>query len=410
MTPFFIVFMLFAGGMALLRYLQRSEQHWKDAARMLGIEYDSQSLFGPTAIDGYVDGVHVRVERIQNQNEHSTQYRLRYPELDVTFRLQPKGVITAIKEVFGAKDISLGDPVFDAAFHVTASDPAAVRRFFNARRRERVLRVLTRYENTSMTAVRLEAKSKGRAQNAGVIVSSVRTFVRLVETLYARETVVRPPDFEWDTSQQDDVQAYATSLPVPEEPPPLPEGTAETAPSTAPPPLPASPAAEVPVSPARSDAAAADAVERSASDSPGPLTDPLADKGGGPAAPVTLELVVVSALCAEVFGSGLSHMDSERTFDESYKGRGVRWSGTLERLDEFYSDRVFGSEPGAKATLSVNDTGMDLPVRAIVHVTREAGDLLRGHEGEPVEFAGALVHCDAFQRHLMIGDGAVRMS
>lgn len=100
-----------------------------------------------------------------------------------------------------------------------------------------------------------------------------------------------------------------------------------------------------------------------------------------------------------------------QAFEQHYKGRPVRWSGTLQKLDDFSYDLVFGTDPGGKAILDVCElTGGPYGGRAVQAIVRlPAADVepLRPRIGETLTFSGTLVSCDSFMRNLYVADGRI---
>ena len=102
-------------------------------------------------------------------------------------------------------------------------------------------------------------------------------------------------------------------------------------------------------------------------------------------------------------------MEVTKTFDETYAGQHVEWSGTLDRVDSYYSDYVFGSGPGAKASIIVHEiegTGYGGGTCiAIVQLDEATGEAWRDRRGETLSFKGKLVKCEPYMRTLYVSAG-----
>ena len=128
-----------------------------------------------------------------------------------------------------------------------------------------------------------------------------------------------------------------------------------------------------------------------------------------PERPEDEDSVDLATICEDLFGPESRSFDGARIFEEKYAGRPVHWSGTLQRVDSFYRDMVFGDGPGARANLLVYEVQQGpyggREVQAVVRLPEGADDPLRSRRGERIAFAGVLVRCDSFMRNLFVDSG-----
>lgn len=192
-------------------------------------------------------------------------------------------------------------------------------------------------------------------------------------------------------------RAGPSATPEPETPPPAPaplgkKGPAET--SVQPvrePPRPYRPA----VSPARL---------AEASQPPGSVV-------AGPAhreQPGELRLDVAS-VCETLFDPKLMSYETNRLFDNRYKGATVHWKGTVRRANVYSYDSTFREE-GTRAEFDVHEvkqTYGSRPVKAFVQLPKEAAEAIGARIGEEASFEGRLLTCEGSARRLYVADARI---
>ena len=139
-----------------------------------------------------------------------------------------------------------------------------------------------------------------------------------------------------------------------------------------------------------------------------PDPTPAPEHNGDPvAAPTTATAPVLdaSAVSHELFGTRRTGFETQRIFDEGFRGRRVRGSGTLARIETFVSDVVFGRTPGTRVTLELSELegeGYGRDVRLVAALAHDRETELRHSRGEEFEVEGTLVRCDPFLRTLFV--------
>ena len=118
----------------------------------------------------------------------------------------------------------------------------------------------------------------------------------------------------------------------------------------------------------------------------------------------------MKAVCEELFDPGIVSNRTTQLFEERYRNRNVRWTGTLTRVRSYRSDLVFGNEPGTKATFEIHESGGQYgggTVQAIVSLPVQAEATLEGKTGERLTFDGTLASCDGLMRNLYVRKGSL---
>lgn len=116
------------------------------------------------------------------------------------------------------------------------------------------------------------------------------------------------------------------------------------------------------------------------------------------------------AVCAALFDSKLMSYETNRLFDERYKGETIRWHGTLRRASAYSYDFTFGEGGGTKAEFDLHEVHQGLGtriVRAYVQLPLEDAARVSGRVGEMVTFEGRLLTCEGSSRRIYVGEGRV---
>jgi hypothetical protein len=116
----------------------------------------------------------------------------------------------------------------------------------------------------------------------------------------------------------------------------------------------------------------------------------------------------VEQVCEHLFAGNALGNDVTRTFDETYSGESVSWTGIVDRVDSYYSDYIFGRGPGAKVTVKIHElTGTGYGANsciAVVQVDEVRGADLKDRRGDSVSFKGTLVKCEPYMRTLFVAE------
>lgn len=116
------------------------------------------------------------------------------------------------------------------------------------------------------------------------------------------------------------------------------------------------------------------------------------------------------AVCAALFDSKLMSYETNRLFDERYKGELIRWRGTLRRASAYSYDFTFGEGGGTKAEFDLHEVQHSLGtrmVKAYVQLPREEAARVSRRVGEMITFEGRLSTCEGSSRRIYVGGGRV---
>ncbi len=452
----------------------KADTAWTEAAGRMKLRYSRKGPFGARRLSGDVDGYRVLVKTRKRSTGNSsttyTHYELHFGTVGFDYKLKRAKSLSGVAKFFGAQDIEVGSEEFDRAVVVQSDKPKRVRHLLTPERQKAVLQLLLTYPGTVVKNGEIEWEEKGLATSAAKLEGVLRRFVRVARTLEGLPDVL-PPEFEAPTSAEAPpagVVARApevSSLPVGDHAPgPSADDLVEHGgpvhrlepvyepPTSAEPPSTREPATQAerveeqlpsrvhapgpvevelvlpdpepsPVPPVLPPLATQSRpTEDAASDTPASLpTSSLETQAlGGSAlehdaprpAPAAGEALDADAaeVCEDLFGGNQLGTAVARLFEEHYQDAVVTWTGTLERLDPYYSDFVFGQGPGTKAQLQIHRLEGDFGTRsaeALVQLDADASEALRDRIGQPLTFRGRLVKCEAFMRRLLVADGVL---
>ena len=139
-------------------------------------------------------------------------------------------------------------------------------------------------------------------------------------------------------------------------------------------------------------------------------TSPASEKDAAPQ-PRTDESDLDSmAVCAALFDSKLMSYETNRLFDDRYKGKTIRWHGTLRRASAYSYDFTFGEGGGTKAEFDLNEVKQSRGtrmVRAYLQLPREDAARISARVGEMVTFEGQLLTCEGSSKRIYVGGGRI---
>jgi len=407
---------------------------WGGVAEKLGLRLREGSFWSQPRMSGTIQDFAVLVDVYQTGSGKSrktfTRVQVSYRSLGLGLALKQEGFLSSVSKLFGfQRDLEVGDRAFDAEVVVDARDPVKLRRFLTPSRRMRIRRYLNNYSRAVITDTSVTCSVSGVIRNVAQLQQMVTSSVSLAWHLSGE----READLNLDRALQ------AQDAGHPEEALALVQRTTRERPSGEP----------VVAELIEEKAIQAELVEerllegelltlagrteeahaafqearRSA-----PYDEEIAEWAERPAAgpksdvaevlpqrsqpvPEPPSAIEAGVLCHELFGGSSTSYQINQQFDTHRAGAGVRWSGTLKRVEPFSYDFVFGNEPGCRAVIMVHEldtaTYGDRSVSAIVRFPAEALEQLRGKEQQEVAFSGKLHKVDALLRNIYVTDGRV---
>lgn len=359
---------------------------WVEAAERLGFAMTGTGYQG-LAMSGSEGPMRVDIHVYRSSGKNAptnTRYEIDLPMLGLGLRLSSGSGWQGLLKAFGAQDVEIGDPAFDARFVIKAGNPDRARRYFTPQRVAALNALLAHHPGFVVTDDELLLETPGIATEVDEIVSTVE---RLLTT--ARALVMDPA--ESDRVLLGDWLTVAPTIDNREDQ--VGDDVDELAEATA--------GGEVDESTREQELQRVlETIEEYAEEAS--ATEP-AEKGDIAAAPAPADrdaLLVASRL----FGDSQLSFQTQARFDEEFAGRHIEWSGTVKRPAALMATRVFDDDREV-LVLEVASLEDELygstAIDAIVAFPPGAAPEL----GETVRFEGRLVDVDGVSKDLYVADG-----
>lgn len=359
---------------------------WVEAAERLGFAMTGTGYQG-LAMSGSEGPMRVNIHAYRSSGKNAptnTRYEIDLPMLGLGLRLSSGSGWQGLLKAFGAQDVEIGDPAFDARFVVKAGNPDRARRYFTPQRVAALNALFAHHPGFVVTDDELLLETPGIATEVDEIVSTVE---RLLTT--ARALVMDPA--ESDRVLLGDRLTVAPTIDEREDH--VGDDVDELAEATA--------GGEVDESAREQELQRVlETIEEYAEEAS--ATEP-AEEGDIAAAPAPADrdaLLVASRL----FGDSQLSFQTQARFDEEFAGRHIEWSGTVKRPAALMATRAFDDDREV-LVLEVASLEDELygstAVDAIVAFPPGAAPEL----GDTVRFEGRLVDVDGVSKDLYVADG-----
>jgi type II secretory pathway pseudopilin PulG len=176
---------------SVMGFQQRRREFFEAAARRLGGTYQQARLARRDVIEFPLDGVTARVEFRPPGEDDQGGTQLLVPMKKPppgTLHILPEGFGQSFLKMFGAQDLSVGDPAFDDAYVVKATPESFVFRVFAPDRRSRVIRAVRQLEGMSHPTIEvgwahLRVQVREEVRSEGRLVGLVNTAKEFLEAL-----------------------------------------------------------------------------------------------------------------------------------------------------------------------------------------------------------------------------------
>lgn len=391
-----VIIVAVAGGR---RYLSNVAAAWSAAAATLGLAFD-RPRFGRSRISGEFDdmdvAVDVRVRRSGDSSQTFTRYRIGFPSPGFDFRLTRQTGLSRITQLFGAQDVEVGDASFDDAFVVKTDDEGRLLTLLDGGVRGALLRAAAAYPGVVFEHHQVLYERRGLETSQEVIVSTVRRLADAAAAIRGHRSFTRGTEIV-SARERGDLSTLADDLGEEDDPArTLDErlleldtlataGHRERARRRV-----RSLEREIPADPELSG-------WRDRLEAPGEDVTPA---GSEPEA---------RAFAEEVFSGNALSFESQRTFEEKYRGSSVRWRARVKSVDPIRRHSDLGAEGGTKLVATVATIDHDLygntDIDAVVALPAGAGaGLDRSRE---VTIAGTLTRIDPLVRNVFLSDGTL---
>jgi hypothetical protein len=369
----------------------RVDREWAKVAREFDLQHVRAGYKRERSLKGELAGFHVLVQTVnakpryfqrQHRGRRKSSRTWRRPRRanpeDVKTRYVLKLAWTpanlTIERVRGrdgrsynatTRTIETGDEQFDRVFCVRGEDPSELRAFLDPERMQAIRDFMGRHNDSKVWQSRIRCESGRLDQTADRMGKSLTRLGQFAQSL------ARPIDAP-GTDDHLDV-------------------------------LPATPSAKPEV-----ESLLPEVQEEASTEEPVPVTE-FGDRVDPSCEDSTEGFPDARTLSMELFGTPRSGHEVMRVFEDEYRGKSVRWSGTVKRVETFKFDSTFGRSPGVRITLELPKLivhGMQREVGLVVAAPPSEEESLRKARGSTLDIDGVLVKCDPYLRIFFVADAA----
>tara|TARA_Y100001934_G_scaffold282439_1_gene396184 strand:+ start:2614 stop:3963 length:1350 start_codon:yes stop_codon:yes gene_type:complete len=110
------------------------------------------------------------------------------------------------------------------------------------------------------------------------------------------------------------------------------------------------------------------------------------------------------------FGADVYGLESEKRFNEEFKGKNVKWAGELVRAEPYAYDRFLGRENGFRAIFALAPIKSDFgekQLEAVVQISKGRFEELEKQAGTDQDFAGELLALESYTCRVYLRSAAV---
>jgi hypothetical protein len=390
-------------GVASIATKQKANTAWREAADQLGLNFKAGELASGPEMFGKMHGCPVRVSTIQHGNTRYTRYEVRYPApLGFGLEVTGRGSTGHLWKSAGRRRVETGDERFDRAVIARGRRPDEIRDMLSDSRMRLVERLMENLPGAFIDDSQISLEANRIADESAELISTVRQMVGVAQDLSGYHIV------------------QMKSPPAAQPRPALVPGTLEENTARAEEKVQrgdqeySGPHVELDQLQGLLESYLEEYVETDAAlngTAMAPAEEPVEEPIMTVDSPSLVNVLSIEEVCATLFNPTTPNSDVASLFETEFKGREVDWYGKLVSVAPYPFDRVFGTEPGARATVRIHD--FDTPfgrrtVQAVVQLSPEEGRSLRKSVGGEIHFTGVLISCDVFMQNLFVKGGQLR--
>jgi hypothetical protein len=321
-------------------------------------------------LEGVIKGLPVHIDIAEGRHP-GVRYRVFYPALGISLRLERETTITRTLGELGQQDTQVGARPFDQSFRVNTSRPDALREMMTPELRRTLVKLIDDYPTILIEDGGISYTSGTSEEPAETIIQTMIDMAAAAHQLVSR----RPKPLEKPTTPPRQADE-AAAAPQPK--------TARPKPTRSP-----TPPQSVPQPAARSTP------ERTTPPPPPP-----------PASAQPPDTGLPDTFFDEVFGDNRLSFEADGQFDERFRGKTVTLSGPIKQAREIEEDATVTTGPATKAVVTVAQIENDLYGKTNIEaaVFFPAGTAAKLQRGEVITFRGTLEAVDPFMRNLFVTD------
>lgn len=348
-----------------------SDDPFQAAATALGLKLTRSVPELLPRLEGMINGLPVRID-IAEGRQPGVRYRVFYPPLGLSLRLERETTITRTLGELGQEDTQIGATAFDQSFKVNTSRPDALREVMDPELRRTLVKLIDDYPTALIEDGGIHFVSDTSEPPAEIIIQTMVDLAAAAQQLVRR----RPKPLEKPKP--------STRQPTPAPPPKAQSDTTKR-----------QPPAPSPEPPRQASAR----VERPAA-MPPPPPPPL------PVTPPASDTGLPDTFFDDVFGDNRLSFEADGVFEARFRGKTVSLSGSVKQAREIEEDTTVTTGPATRAVVTVAQVENELygktDIDAVVFLPTGTADQLQ--RGEVISFKGMLATVDPFMRSLYVTD------
>ncbi len=371
-----VVIVLFFVAMQLVG----TDDRFQAAASALGLKLTRSVPELLPRLEGMINGLPVRIDIAEGRHP-GVRYRVFYPPLGMSLRLERETTITRTLGELGQKDTQIGATAFDQSFKVNTSRPDALRKMMDPELRRTLVRLIGDYPTTIIEDGGISFVSDTSEPPAEAIIKTTNDMAAAALQLVSRRPKPLDKPKPAKPRQTDGAPASTQPRTRPQPPSARPKEAEQQAsrPTESPSSRPAAPAPAPPPPPA-----------------PTPPPAPAPPPGTG----------LPDTFFDDVFGDNRLSFEADGEFEQRFRGTKVTLMGPVKQAREIEEDTTVTTGPATKAVVTVAQIENDLygktDIDAVVFLPRGTADQLQ--RGDVISFSGTLATVDPFMRNLYVTD------
>jgi hypothetical protein len=404
----------------VVKSAEKRRENWKEAARQLKLHHFPGNIFNPGTITGEYHTHKLKITTFSKSSGKNSQtytkFRITYNKpLKFMFRLTKQNILHSFGQIFGMRDIKVGDKSFDKSVLVQGPDHLAITRFLTAPRRKHIKTALQGLPDVTITNKYIEANIKGTVKSTQIIINYATKLAELADALSRKRNhdhpikqakraryegninkaveILKKADFKENEDKLEAMELKGEMHYIANEK----QKAAENFKGLT---------IEIP------DDNQAQEWAQITSES---IIDEKSKKvhqkeKEPPPNPPSPETLTKDELCNKLFNSSLGTFDITRIFEKEYQDIDIQWEGTLISAFEFSFDFVFKNSSGVKATFELIELKSEYTtskIKAIVQFPKEKLSLLKKSKDKQVIFSGKLLSVDALMKNIFITDADI---
>jgi hypothetical protein len=392
------------------RHSKALSETWSEGARRLDLRLQTGRK---KALRGVRPSMQILVQTKSVGKSQWTEYVATFREaLPLQIKLSPQGYFPGVtNSLFNRADIEIGDRNFDSGITIEGADPDRVREFLDPEVVHSIKRLVARFDQFEINQYGITVFRTRVTNNVEMLTKDVELLEKVALFLIHKAN-----------SDEDMENTEPSKSP---QPPPVPrKGESEKSEAgPKPPPIPYkkndAKIEETPVetiekpvkdleesldsesNEAEAETSESEVIEEITEEPEAELTILDEDQPSAPVPTETISPIVEQWMMQ--FSEATGRYAFSKIFETFWKDQAVAGEATLQSVEAFSMDRVFGRGPGHRLHYDLGQLENGDTLQLVSNAPADSDkSQLQSQIGKPVEFQGLLIGCDAFTQTLFL--------